>query len=72
MFPGAAAVRPKRRSNGCRGASLPPMMEAAADSAADPFMPDVIVIIHRPGKHAVKAAASRSDLFATRARTLFT
>ena len=51
---------------------LPPMIEAAADSAADPFMPDVIAPITDRENTPSNTAASRSDLFATRARTLFT
>ena len=46
--------------------------EAAADSAADPFMPDVIAPITDQENTPSNTAASRSDLFATRARTLFT
>lgn len=44
--------------------------EAAADSAADPFMPDVIAPITDQENTPSNTAASRSDLFATRARTL--
>ena len=44
----------------------------AADSAADPFMPDVIAPITDQENTPSNTAASRSDLFATRARTLFT
>lgn len=44
--------------------------EAAADSAADPFMPDVIAPITDRENTPSNTAASRSDLFATRARTL--
>lgn len=46
--------------------------EAAADSAVDPFMPDVIAPITDQESTPSNTAASRSDLFATRARTLFT
>ena len=46
--------------------------EAAADSAADPFMPDVIAPITDRENTPSNTAASRSDLFATRARTLLT
>ena len=46
--------------------------EAAADSAADPFMPDVIAPITDQENTPSNTAASRSDLFATRARTLLT
>ncbi|MFR3616609.1 MAG: ABC transporter ATP-binding protein [Bifidobacterium sp.] len=46
--------------------------EAVADSAADPFMPDVIAPITDQENRPSNTAASRSDLFATRARTLFT
>ena len=51
---------------------LPPMMKRPADSAADPFMPDVIAPITDRENTPSNTAASRSDLFATRARTLFT
>lgn len=46
--------------------------EAVADSAADPFMPDVIAPITDQENTPSNTAASRSDRFATRARTLFT
>jgi len=46
--------------------------EAVADSAADPFMPDVIAPITDQENTPSNTAASRSDLFTTRARTLFT
>ena len=46
--------------------------KAAADSAADPFMPDVIAPITDQENTPSNTAASCSDLFATRARTLFT
>lgn len=46
--------------------------ESAADSAADPFMPDVIAPITDRENTPSNTAASRSDLFATRARTLLT
>lgn len=46
--------------------------EAVADSAADPFMPDVIAPITDQENTPSNTAASRSDLFDTRARTLFT
>ena len=46
--------------------------ESAADSAADPFMPDVIAPITDRENTPSNTAASRLDLFATRARTLFT
>ena len=46
--------------------------EATADSAADPFMPDVIAPITDQENTPSNTAASCSDLFATRARTLFT
>lgn len=46
--------------------------EAAADSAVDPFMPDVIAPITDQENTPSNTAASRSDLFVTRARTLFT
>ena len=50
----------------------PPSEKAPADSAADPFMPDVIAPITDQENTPSNTAASRSDLFATRARTLFT
>lgn len=46
--------------------------EAAADSAADLFMPDVIAPITDRENTPSNTAASRPDLFATRARTLLT
>ena len=46
--------------------------DSAADSAADPFMPDVIAPITDRENTPSNTAASRSDLFATRARTLLT
>lgn len=46
--------------------------EAAADSAVDPFMPDVIAPITDRENTPSNTAASRPDLFATRARTLLT
>lgn len=46
--------------------------EAAADSAADPFMPDVIAPITDQENTPSNTAASRPDLFATRARMLLT
>lgn len=46
--------------------------EAAADSAADLFMPDVIAPITDRENTPANTAASRPDLFATRARTLLT
>ena len=42
------------------------------EAAADPFMPDVIAPITDRENTPSNTAASRSDLFATRARTLFT
>lgn len=46
--------------------------EAAADSAVDPFMPDVIAPITDQENTPSNTAASRPDLFATRARMLLT
>lgn len=46
--------------------------EAAADSAADLFMPDVIAPITDRENTPSNTAASRPDLFATQARTLLT
>ena len=46
--------------------------EAAADSAADLFMPDVIAPITARENTPSNTAASRPDLFATRARMLLT
>ena len=46
--------------------------EAAADSAVDPFMPDVIAPITDRENTPSNTAASRPDLFATRARMLLT
>ena len=46
--------------------------EAAADSAADSFMPDVIAPITDQENTPSNTAASRPDLFATRARMLLT
>ena len=73
MFPASRCRSPKTQKQRMPWRKpLPPMMKRPPISAVDPFMPDVIAPITDQENTPSNTAASRSDLFATRARTLFT